>query len=240
MRYADLSESFLRQIILEAEGKNTHLEHLEDNIFNKGFQGAKDAVNYLYSLHEMLEGNTKTPISMTTKWDGAPAVVAGKDPETGKFFVGTKGVFAQKPKINFTDKDIEENHPSEGLQEKLKTALRNLRKLNWNTVAQGDMLYSKSDLETKTINGEEVLIFKPNTIVYAVPTDSDLAKQISSSDMGIVWHTEYVGGPTLADTQAKFGFNSSELGSTPSVWHRDAIIKDLVVLLHLHKKKVIM
>jgi RNAse (barnase) inhibitor barstar len=226
MRYADLSESFLRQIILEAEGKNTHLEHLEDNIFNKGFQGAKDAVNYLYSLHEMLEGNTKTPISMTTKWDGAPAVVAGKDPETGKFFVGTKGVFAQKPKINFTDKDIEENHPSEGLQEKLKTALRNLRKLNWNTVAQGDMLYSKSDLETKTINGEEVLIFKPNTIVYAVPTDSDLAKQISSSDMGIVWHTEYVGGPTLADTQAKFGFNSSELGSTPSVWHRDAIIKD--------------
>ncbi len=226
MRYADLSESFLRQIILEAEGKNTHLEHLEDNIFNKGFQGAKDAVNYLYSLHEMLEGNTKTPISMTTKWDGAPAVVAGKDPETGKFFVGTKGVFAQKPKINFTDKDIEENHPSEGLQDKLKTALRNLRKLNWNTVAQGDMLYSKSDLETKTINGEEVLIFKPNTIVYAVPTDSDLAKQISSSDMGIVWHTEYVGGPTLADTQAKFGFDSSELGNTPSVWHRDAIIKD--------------
>jgi len=226
MRYSEISKSFIRQIILEAENKNTHLEHLEDNIFNKGFQGAKEAVNYLYSLHEMLEGNSKTPISMTTKWDGAPAIIAGKDPETGKFFVGTKGVFAKKPKINFTDKDIEENHPAEGLQEKLKTALKYLRNLNWNTVVQGDMLYTKSDLQTETVDGQEVLLFKPNTIVYAVPTDSDLAKQISSSEMGIVWHTEYTGGPTLADTQAKFGFDSSQLGQTSSVWHRDAIIKD--------------
>ena len=226
MRFIELSKPLVTQIILEAENKNTHLEHLEDNIFNRGFQGAKEAVDYLYSLHEMLEGNSKSPISMTTKWDGAPAIIAGKDPETGKFFVGTKGVFAKKPKINFTDKDIEENHPAEGLQDKLKTALKYLRNLNWNTVAQGDMLYSKSDLKTETIDGEEVLVFKPNTIVYAVPTNSDLAKQIASSEMGIVWHTEYTGGPTLADTQAKFGFNSSELGTSSSVWHRDAIIKD--------------
>ncbi len=227
MKFAELSESFVRQIILEAENKNTHLEHLEDNIFNKGFQGAKEAINYLYSLHEMLEGNSKSPISMTTKWDGAPAIIAGKDPETGKFFVGTKGVFAQKPKINFTDKDIEENHPAEGLQEKLKIALKYLRNLNWNTVAQGDMLFTKNDLQTAEIDGEQVLLFKPNTIVYAVPTDSDLAKQIQSAEIGIVWHTEYTGGPTLADTQAKFGFNSSQLGTASSVWHRDAIIQDL-------------
>ena len=96
MKFADLTESFVKEIILEAEGKNTHLEHLEDNIFNRGIKGAKEAVDYLYSLHDMLEGNSKTPISMTTKWDGAPAVIAGKDPETGKFFVGTKGVFAKK------------------------------------------------------------------------------------------------------------------------------------------------
>ena len=237
MKFAELTESFVKEIILESEGKNTHLEHLEDNIFNRGFKGAKEAVDYLYSLHDMLEGNSKTPISMTTKWDGAPAVIAGKDPETGKFFVGTKGVFAKKPKINFTDKDIEENHPAEGLQDKLKIALRNLRKLNWNTVVQGDMLYTKSDLQTTTINGEDVLLFKPNTIVYAVPTDSDLAKQISNSEMGIVWHTEYTGGPTLADTQAKFGFDSSQLGNTTSVWHRDAIIKDFSGTITLTKEE---
>ena len=237
MKFAELTESFVKEIILEAEGKNTHLEHLEDNIFNRGIKGAKEAVDYLYSLHDMLEGNSKTPISMTTKWDGAPAVIAGKDPETGKFFVGTKGVFAKKPKINFTDKDIEENHPSEGLQDKLKTALRFLRKLNWNTVVQGDMLYTKDDLQSTTINGEDVLLFKPNTIVYAVPTNSDLANQISKSEMGIVWHTEYTGGPTLADTQAKFGFDSSQLGNTPSVWHRDAIIKDFSGTITLTKEE---
>ena len=124
MRINEVVKASIATIICEAEGKNTHLEHLEDHIFNKGFQGAKEAVDYLYSLHQMLEGNTDAPVSMTTKWDGAPAIIAGRDPQTGKFFVGTKGVFARNPKINFTDRDIEENHPAEGLQKKLKVASR--------------------------------------------------------------------------------------------------------------------
>ena len=102
MRFIEISKPLITRLLTEgalseAENKNTHLEHLEDNIFNKGHQGAKDAIDYLYSLQQMLEGKfTTAPVSMTTKWDGAPAVIAGKDPQTGKFFVGTKGVFAQK------------------------------------------------------------------------------------------------------------------------------------------------
>ena len=237
MRLNEIVKNSITNIICEADGKNTHLEHLEDHIFNQGHQGAKEAVDYLYSLHQMLEGNSEAPVSMTTKWDGAPAIVAGKDPETGKFFVGTKGVFAQKPKINFTNKDIEENHPAEGLQSKLKTALKHLSKLNWNTVAQGDMLYTKEDLMSIGIDGEKVIAFKPNTLVYTAPIDSDLAKDISSAEIGIVWHTEYQGGPTLADTQAKFGFDSSVLGQTSSVWHRDALIKDLSGIITLSKEE---
>ena len=118
MRFVEISKPLVTTIISESlfeakEGKNTHLEHLEDNIFNKGFAGAKEAVNYLYSLHEMLEGHAKAPVSVTTKWDGAPAVVAGRDPATGKFFVGTKGVFAQDPKMNFSVADIKKNHEAE-------------------------------------------------------------------------------------------------------------------------------
>jgi len=237
MKFQDLFRNLLKEVILEADGKNTHLEHLEDNIFNKGYEGAKEAVNYLYSLHEMLEGNSKTPISMTTKWDGAPAIIAGRDPETGKFFVGTKGVFAQKPKLNFTPQDIQANHPDPGLQDILKTALVNLSKLNINTVVQGDMLYKKDTLQTATIDGEEVIAFKPNTIVYAVPKDSDLAKEITASNMGIVFHTEYVGGPTLADTTARFGFDSSKFTKTPAVWFRDATIKDLSGTVTLTKEE---
>jgi len=203
-------------------------EHLEDNIFNKGYPGAKEAINYLYSLHEMLEGHSRKSVNITTKWDGAPAVICGTDPETGKFFVGTKGAFAKTPKINFTNADIDNNHPSEGLREKLKAALLYLRKLNWSgTVAQGDLLFTKGDVKTASIDGEEYIVFKPNTITYAVPANSDLAKQILSADIGIVFHTEYVGGPTLADTNARYGFDSARLGSASGVWHRDATIRDL-------------
>ncbi len=232
MRFVEISKPLVTTIISESlfeakEGKNTHLEHLEDNIFNKGFAGAKEAINYLYSLHEMLEGHAKAPVSITTKWDGAPAVVAGRDPATGKFFVGTKGVFAQDPKMNFSVADIKRNHEAEGLQVKLIAALKYLSKLNWNTVAQGDLLFTKGDIKTANIVGENYIVFKPNTITYAVPADSELAKQMLAAEIGIVFHTEYVGGPTLADTKAKFGFDSSDLGKAPSVWYRDATIKDL-------------
>jgi hypothetical protein len=240
MKFLEISKplvtTILTESLLEADGKNTHLEHLEDNIFNKGHEGAKEAVDYLYSLHQMLEGNTKTPVSMTTKWDGAPAIVAGKDPQTGKFFVGTKGVFAKKPKMNFTNSDIEKYHADQGekdasgLRDKLKLALKYLSRLNWDTVAQGDMLFAgPEDIKEEVIDGEQYIVFKPNTIVYAIPKDSDLAKEILSAGFGIVWHTEYVGGPTLADTQAKFGFDASVLGNgaNAGVWQRDATIKDL-------------
>lgn len=238
MKFLEISKplvtTILTESLLEADGKNTHLEHLEDNIFNKGHEGAKEAVDYLYSLHQMLEGNTKTPVSMTTKWDGAPAIVAGKDPQTGKFFVGTKGVFAKKPKMNFTNSDIEKYHADQGekdasgLRDKLKLALKYLSRLNWDTVAQGDMLFAgQEDIKEINIDSEPHIVFKPNTITYAVPKDSELGKQIQNARFGIVWHTEYVGGPTLADTTAKFGFDSSVLGQANGVWHRDARIKDL-------------
>jgi len=240
VKFVEISKPLVTQLLSESvlleakEGKNTHLEHLEDNIFNKGFAGAKEAVDYLYSLHQMLEGNSKAPVSMTTKWDGAPAIIAGKDPQTGKFFVGTKGVFAQKPKLNFTPQDIERNHADQGdkdasgLRDKLKLALKFLGRLNWDTVAQGDMLFAgQEDIKEINIDGEPHIVFKPNTITYAVPKDSELGKQIQNARFGIVWHTEYVGGPTLADTTAKFGFDSSVLGQANGVWHRDARIKDL-------------
>ena len=152
MKFLEISKPLITSILSEGkEGKNTHLEHLEDNIFNKGHAGAKEAVDYLYSLYEMLQGNTKAPVSMTTKWDGAPAIIAGRDPSTGKFFVGTKGVFANNPKINFTVADIKTNHPAPGLQDKLIVALKTLSRLNWQTVAQGDMLFTKEDLNKTNI-----------------------------------------------------------------------------------------
>jgi hypothetical protein len=238
MRFIEISKPLVTRVInesllLEADGKNTHMEHLEDNIFNKGYQGAKEAVDYLYSLHQMLEGSAKGAFDMTVKWDGSPAIVAGKDPATGKFFVGTKGVFAGKAKLNFTDQDIDNYHADRGdkdgsgLRIKLKNCLKHLSKLNWDTVAQGDMMFQKGDIKEMNHDGEALIYFKPNTLAYALPKDSELAQQMLSADLGIVWHTEYAGGPTLADTTASFGFDSTRLGSTSSVWQTDANIKDV-------------
>jgi hypothetical protein len=242
MRAVDLTKRYLKECIIYHrldENKNTHLEHLEDLIFNDGLPGGKAAIQHLVGFYEMLKGNAKTSFNLTTKWDGAPAIFAGIDPADGKFFVGTKGVFNKNPKLNKSLADIKANHPdkvvkgenksSEGLRKKLATAFTNLRKLNFTGVVQGDLLWcAKEDIQTANIKGEEYIVFKPNTIIYAVPKNSDLAKEILSSNIGIVFHTEYVGGPTLADMNAKFGYDASALGdgSNAGVWYRDAIIKD--------------
>ena len=95
------------------------------------------------------------------------AIFCGIDPSDGKFFVATKSVFNVNPKLNKTVADIRKNHTG-GLVEKLTVALNELSKLGIKGVIQGDMMYTKSDLQKKTIDGEDYIIFQPNTIVYAI------------------------------------------------------------------------
>ena len=58
--------------------KNTHLEHLEDDILNNGSDGGKNAIAFLRELGDMLTANATSPIRVTTKWDGAPAIKIGR------------------------------------------------------------------------------------------------------------------------------------------------------------------
>jgi len=217
---------FSEYLTEDKEGKNLHLEHLEDEVLNGGVGGTRGAINFLQSLRDMLAGHSSEhKVNLTTKWDGAPAIFAGINPANGKFFVGTKGVFAQNAKLNYTDADIDKNHPAEGLNKKLKVALRYLAELGITGVIQGDMMFSKGDLKRETIDGVSYIIFQPNTIVYAVPTDSKLAEQMMNAQMGIVWHTSYV-GPALEDMKASFGVDIARLRQTRNVWFRDASFVD--------------
>jgi hypothetical protein len=207
------------------EGKNVHLEHLEDNILNNGVTGAREAIDFLRSLRNMLAGHTGTKMNVTTKWDGAPAIFAGTNPENGKFFVGTKSVFAKNAKLNYTDDDIDENHPGEGLNQKLKLALAFLPKLGIKGVLQGDMMFSRGDIKHETIDGEDYIIFQPNTIVYAVPTKSKLAQTMLAAHIGVVFHTSY-SGKTLETMKASFNIDIGHLKTTKDVWFRDASFTD--------------
>jgi len=207
------------------EGANLHLEHIEDEILNRGVNGARDTINFLQSLRDMLAGHSTSKVNLTTKWDGAPAVFCGINPDNGKFFVGTKGVFNANPKLNYTDEDIDNNHSSEGLNSKLKVALRYLPKLGIKGVLQGDMMFAKGDITEKNIDGENYITFQPNTIVYAVPSDSKLAKTMQAAQMGIVFHTSYT-GKTFSDMKASFNIDIKNLTTTKDVWFRDAYFVD--------------
>ena len=207
------------------ENKNVHLEHIEDEVLNGGVNGARSAINFLQSLRNMLAGHSETKVNVTTKWDGAPAIFCGINPENGQFFVGTKGVFNANPKLNYTDEDIDNNHPSPGLNSKLKVALRYLPKLGIKGVLQGDMMFTKGDIDKAVIEGESYIIFQPNTIVYAVPSDSKLARNMLDAQLGVVFHTSYT-GKTMADMKASFNIDIGRLSPTKDVWFRDASFTD--------------
>jgi hypothetical protein len=207
------------------EGKNVHLEHIEDEVLNGGVAGARSAINFLQSLRDMLAGHSTTKINVTTKWDGAPAIFAGINPENGKFFVGTKSVFNVNAKLNYTDADIDANHTGAELNRKLKIALAYLPKLGIKGVLQGDMMFTKGDIDKQVIDGESYITFQPNTIVYAVPSDSKLARSMLDAQIGVVFHTSYT-GQKMSDMKASFNIDIGRLSTTKDVWFRDASFVD--------------
>ena len=207
------------------QDKNVHLEHIEDEIINRGVAGGRDAINFLRSLRDMLAGHSASKVNITTKWDGAPAIFCGINPENGEFFVGTKSIFNKDAKLNYTDDDIDRNHPGEGLNDKLKVALAFLPKLGIKGILQGDMMFTKADLQRKQIDGEDYITFQPNTIVYAVPIDSKLAKIMMAAQLGVVFHTSY-SGKTMAEMKASFNIDIGRLQPTKDVWFRDASFTD--------------
>jgi hypothetical protein len=187
------------------ESKNTHMTHIEDKVIYGGVKGTREAILALRSLRDMLKGEHDGSVSV--KWDGAPAIIAGTDPRDGKFFVGTKGVFNKNPTVYKTAADVNASSAPSGLAAKLKDAL-------------------KSDLSTTTIKGEKYITFHPNTIVYAVPVNSQGAKEIKKSKIGIVWHTTY-NGSTFESMKASYGVKVSSLKTSKNVWSQDAMLRDL-------------
>ena len=118
--------------------KNTHIEHPEDSILN----GDLSVLDWFIS-------NGK----ISAKIDGAPAIVWGRNPASGKFFVGTKSVFNKKLiKINESHEDIDRNHNG-NVAHILHACFDNLPRTD--SIYQGDFI---------GFGGEEC--YQPNTITY--------------------------------------------------------------------------
>ena len=216
--------SFAELLTEDKAGKNLHLEHIEDEILNYGVDGGRAAINFIQSLRDMLAGASRSSVNMTVKWDGAPAIFAGIDPSDGKFFVAKKSVFNATPKLYKTNAEIDADL-SGALNSKFKIALAEFSKLGMKDVLQGDLMFT-DDVESETIEGTKYYTFQPNTIVYAVPVDSDLGKVINKAKIGVVWHTTYK-GKELQDMKASFGADIKGLSKPTSVWMDDATYKDV-------------
>jgi hypothetical protein len=229
----------VQENILKEAKANTHLTHLEELLLTRGFEGYKMAKSFLIELVKNLRGNSDAKVNTTVKWDGAPAMFVGINPDNGQFFVGTKSVFNKVPKINYTPEDVDLNHgQAPGLADKLKKALEYLPSLGIKNILQGDFMFDSESLKMQTIDGKRHYTFKPNAITYAVEADSELGKKIGRSKFGIVFHTGY----SSLDSGAQFGVNVSGLKDSPTVWYDDAFFKDTTgnVLLTSDESKLVL
>ena len=205
------------------ENKNTHMTHIEDKVLYGGVNGTREAIFALRDLRDMLGGEHDGNVSV--KWDGAPAVFAGIDPNDGRFFVAKKSIFNKSPKVYKNDADIDAD-TSGDLSNKLKLALQYLPELGIKGVIQGDLLYTQADLKKTKIKGKDYITFHPNTIVYAVPAGTDMAKQVQAAKIGIVWHTSY-SGSSFEGLKASYGVDISKFRKSRNVWSQDAMLRDL-------------
>jgi hypothetical protein len=209
--------------------QNKHLEHLEDELINFGYGGYIASKDLIQNFITELGGRPTGRVTVTTKWDGAPAIVCGIDPESKQFFVGTKSVFNKtEPKVNFTEEDIEKNHGAiPDLAKKLKFCLEYFPELKIKGVVQGDLLFTDEDVVTKTIDGERYYTATPNTLTYAWPADSKLGKAVNSAKVGAVFHTYYSGAGPINNMNAGFGVSQFNLKSTNNVFLASATLDNI-------------
>ena len=230
-------------LIQEAAGEGIihHLTHLEELILKGQKQGLNLAIQFIKELTSVLEGNTDSKIFTTVKYDGAPAVICGYNPEDGRFFVGTKGVGAKNAKACYTLQDIITYYGEKpGLAEKLKLALLYLPKVIKQNMYQGDFMFDRSSLREITYEGEKLITFKPNTITYAVEADSKLGNTVRDAQIGIVFHTRLTGS-SFSQLKQSPDVSVTEFNQTPEVWVDDAKFKDLsgLVTLTNEEKKIV-
>jgi hypothetical protein len=181
--------------IYEAEeagvgGKAKGIEHLEDYVFRNGLPGVTKAL-------QIVQAAADAPAKTTTvKWDGKPAVIFGRKPETGEFVLTDGSGFEAKGYDGLATSprmmaDIQRTRSGARddliqLYATLWPKLEAATPQNFRGYVKGDLLYmSTPPLEAGNY------VFKPNTVQYRIPAKTALGRRIGSSDTGIAMHSMY-------------------------------------------------
>ena len=181
--------------IYEAEeagvgGKAKGIEHLEDYVFRNGLPGVTKAL-------QIVQAAAESPAKTTTvKWDGKPAVIFGRKPETGEFVLTDGSGFEAKGYDGLATSprmmaDIQRNRS--GARDELIQLYATLWPMleaatpqNFRGYVKGDLLYTSTPpLEAGNY------VFKPNTVQYRIPAKTSLGQRIGASTTGIAMHSMY-------------------------------------------------
>jgi hypothetical protein len=192
-----------------------HLSHPEDRLIQNGPDGFRQATDSLQKMHDFLNGKDPKNFSVSEKYDGSPSIVTGHHPDTGQFFISTKGFFNKDSKVNFTPEDIDKNYGDKpGLAQKLRNAFLYLQDaVPRKGVFQGDLMYTPDSIKQE---GNKIH-FTPNTITYTVDKDSPEGRRILDTKMGVVMHTEYKPDPETGKLKASFSIDQSKFTNTGHV-----------------------
>jgi hypothetical protein len=181
--------------IYEAEeagvgGKAKGIEHLEDYVFRNGLPGVTKALQIVQAA---ADAPTKTT---TVKWDGKPAVIFGRKPQTGEFVLTDGSGFEAKgydglatsPRMMADIQRTRSGARDELIQlyATLWPMLEAATPRNFRGYVKGDLLYmSTPPLEAGNY------VFKPNTVQYKIPAKTALGQRIGNSSTGIAMHSMY-------------------------------------------------
>jgi hypothetical protein len=181
--------------IYEAEapgvgGKAKGIEHLEDLVFRKATAGILDAL-------EIVKHAAESPAKTTTvKWDGKPAIIFGRKPDTGEFVLTDGSGFEAKGYDGLAT-SINQLAQFMRMRSGDRTQLIQLYATLWPKLeaalppgfrgyVKGDLLYMETPPE---IAGNYV--FRPNTVEYRIPAKSALGQRVGNSNIGVAMHSMY-------------------------------------------------
>jgi len=171
-------------------GKAKGIEHLEDYVFRNGLPGVTKAL-------QIVAAAADAPAKTTTvKWDGKPAVIFGRKPDTGEFVLTDGSGFEAKgydglatsPQMMADIQRTRSGARDELIQlyATLWPKLEAATPRNFRGYVKGDLLYTSTPpLEAGNY------VFKPNTVQYRIPAKTSLGQRIGNSDTGIAMHSMY-------------------------------------------------
>jgi len=193
-------------------GKAKGIEHLEDYVFRSGSAGVDRALQIADSFYA-------DPKTGSVKWDGKPAVVFGRKPDTGEFVLTDDAGFTANRLFTSTREvatDMarrDDNAAAKGNKaDRIQTLLPTYETIwpyleaatpeNFRGYVKGDLLYTATP-EVEAGN----LIFQPNTVAYRIPVASDLGRQIANSEIGVAVHTMYADVDAAKQPLSRVKFN---------------------------------